>query len=388
MKKNFFYIFVLISLFNSCVSEFNADLPFEDLEILIVDGSIIENSDVTFYLSKSIPLNTSYSPEESLNVIADLSIIGSDGYKSLPTKYLGRGAYLFSVGELKDNVEYGIKIEYNGDIYQSDLAIPLRTPEIDSISWVQPEEKGDVFFRVSTHDDSGEAKFFIWSYTEDWEITAYFYVNFFFSPVENSFYYADPSNFYCWRKNTSNKFLIGSAESLKESRIINKQLFSCMPTDSRFSNLYSINVVQRATTKRAFEYYQNKIVLNEEMGGLFTPQPSEIMGNIVCVTDPSKRVMGFVETVKNTTQKRIFVSREKITRPFLSSHCTSITTDSLRIILDEFNGTFVDAYKLGYRPITAGMFMEPSEWSTDVCTDCTKNGGSKIKPDFWPNDHE
>ena len=33
---------------------------------------------------------------------------------------------------------------------------------------------------------------------------------------------------------------------------------------------------QRALSKGEFEYYENKVKLSEEMGGLFTPQPSEL----------------------------------------------------------------------------------------------------------------
>ena len=376
------------TLLSACVSEFNAELPSNDVEILIVDGSIIENTDVTFYLSKSFPLNSQYAPNENFNILANVSIIGSDGYKSPPAMYLGKGAYRISVGELSDNVGYGIQIDYNGNTYQSEFTKPVYTPEIDSVSWVQPEEKGEVFFRVSTHDDSGESKFFIWNYVEDWEITAHYFVYFFFNPDEYSFYYAYLPYYYCWRKNLSDKFLIGSTESLSQSKIINKQLYGHFPTDSRFSNLYSVNVIQRAISKNAFEYYQNKIVLNDEMGGIFTPQPSELSGNIVCLSDPSKKVIGYVEAVKNTTQKRIYVSSNEITRPSRYFECASITDDSLRTLLSEMRGNYVDAYALGYRPIAANPEGTPSEWAMVTCTECTAIGGSKTKPDFWPNLHQ
>ena len=389
-SKIFSGLFVLAIMAIGCVSEFTATLPSNDLEILVIDGSIIENTNATFYLSKSIPLNFPGIPEESLNINVNLFIIGSNGYKSQQATNMGRGAYSIFTGELDDNVEYGIQIEYNGDVYQSTLSKPLRTPEIDSISWVQPQEEGDVFFRVSTHDDSGEVRFFLWSYTEDWEFTAYYQVSFFFNPGNGEFYSTDYAPyFYCWKNSASRNFLIGSTESLSEDRIINKQLFSQNSGNDRFSLLYSVNVKQQAISKAAFEYYQNKIVLNDEMGGLFTPQPSELTGNITCITNPSKKAMGYIEAVRNTTQKRIFVSRSQLTRPRIFSTCTEITNDSIFILLSGFGGTIFDAYNMGFRPLEPDLMTgKPISWSTATCTECTANGGSKRKPDFWPNNHE
>ena len=388
-SKIFFGLFILAFLAIGCISEYNSKLPSSDLQILFVDGSIIENSDVTFYLSKSFSLYGSM-PEESVNIYANLTIIGSDGYKSLPAISLGRGAYKFSVGKLDDNVEYGIQIEYDGDIYQSTLAKPLHTPEIDSVSFAQPVERGTISFRVSTHDNKGEAKFYIWNYVEDWEITAYYLTTFFLDPQSGGFYEDDSMPYYfCWRNYKSNKFLIGSTESLSDNRIINKQLYTCYPEDNRFLVLYSVNVQQKAISKSAFEYYQNKIVVNEEMGGIFTPQPSEMTGNITCITDPSKKVMGYVEAAKNITEKRIFVYPGEITRPVISTDCYSIDNDSIRTLLSEIgSNNYADAYSLGYRPIEKDDFGRPSYWAPVHCTECTANGGSKNKPDFWPNNHK
>jgi len=390
-----FSILITSLILNGCISEFNAQLPYEDLQILYVDGSIIERSTMTFYLNKSFSLDLASIPEENLNIYATLYIIASNGFKSQPATNMGRGAYSISIGELDDNLEYGIQIEYNGDIYQSTLSKPLSTPEIDSISWIQPEERGEVFFRISTHDDTGNAKFFLWSYIEDWEVTANFLTSVFFDTETSDFYELDTAPFYyCWRHFESNRFLIGSTESLKENRIINKQIYQISPEDHRFSVLYSVNVNQKAISKSAYEYYQNKIVLNNEMGGLFTPQPAEITGNITCLTDPSKKVMGYVEAVKNTTQKRIFVPRSDISRPYVGSSCTLVSSDSIinliNSIYPDSDNPFLTAYMFNYRPVVAGPIIDVSEiqWSMVYCTDCVAAGGSKKKPPFWPNNHE
>ena len=392
-SKVFFCLFILALSAIGCVSEFKADLPYNDEQILIVDGNIMENTEAVFYLSKSFPLDSFFNPQQAFNIDARITIIGSDGYRSLPAIYRGGGKYSIFTEELNDNVNYGIEIEYDGDTYRSALSKPLHTPEIDSISWIQPKREGPVFFRVSTHDNTTEdAKFFFWDYAENWEITPEYYTTYFLNPSTNQFYTLPSAPYYyCWKSNVSDRFLIGSTEALKENRIINHQLYQADHSGYRFTVLYCVTVNQKAISKGAYDYYQNKIQLNEETGGLFSPLPSELNGNITCITDPSKRVMGYVEVTKNVTQKRLFVYPNELSHPIGHSNCNIITNDSVLIILSESKGTYADIYWMGYRPITylnPYDLETPSEWTIAPCTDCLAKGGAKLKPDFWPNDHE
>ena len=385
-------IFIVALLVNGCISEYNATMSSNEKEVLFVDGNIIENTMATFYITKSFPLDS--IPDEIFIKNADLYIIGSNGYKSpraINSWYDGR--YQIWVEELDDDVEYGIQIEYDGDTYQSSLSKPLHTPEIDSVSWEQPEKSDAIIFRVSTQDDRTGASFFMWSYTEDWEITADYRTTIFFNPMTGDFSIDNSApQYYCWRKNESDRFIVGSTESLRENRVVNQQLYQYNTADNRFSTLYSVNVTQRAMSKGAYEYYQNIIKVNEEMGGLFTPQPSELIGNITCITNPSKKAMGYVEFTKNTTQKRIFVYPYQLTRSSIASGCYTIPHEDVLTILMENNISLAHFYNWGYRPAGAGMMYEPytapMEWAQTYCTDCTVRGGTKNKPDFWPNDHQ
>jgi len=388
LKLVFSILFILAISVIGCVTEFTAKLPANYEEVLIVDGNIIENSTATFYLGKSVPLDSSVNLSENY-VVAQITIIGSNGYQSPPAVYSGNGRYSMDVGTLDDDVKYGIQIEYDGNTYQSALSKPLYTPEIDSVSYIQQDSTGTVLFRVSTHDDDKrEARFYMWDYKEDWEVTAFFYTSVFLNLNDNTFYTRAPSpNFYCWKSATSKQYLIGSTESLKENSIINKQLYEREPESDRFSYLYSVIINQKAISKDAYDYYLNKITLNEEMGGLFTPQPSEVMGNITCITNPSKKVMGYIEIIKNIAQKRIFIQTYQIKRPPIYSNCTAITNDSVLTYLKSIQGKYSDYYQMGYRPIgSLGQFDVPEYWAHVFCADCVYAGGSKNKPDFWPND--
>jgi len=390
-SKVFGWLFLIAILTPGCVTEFKANLPSNAEQILIVAGTIIEDSTVTFALSRSFSMDTTNIPSNIFDIQATVTLIGSNGYESAPADYLGMGKYSMNIGKLDDDVKYGVKIVCDGDTYRSELSNPISTPEIDSVSWAQPEKYGTVSFFVSTHDDhSNEAGFFMWDYTETWEVNAFYPTTIFFDPAANTFYTVFPApNYFCWRTGTPNKYMIGTTESLNENRIVNQQIYQYDVKDDRFSILYSVVIHQKAISKAAYDYYQNKIKLNEEMGGLFSPQPSEVDGNITCTTNASKKAMGYVDVVKNVTQKRIFVYRSQVTRPVVDNpNCILMTNQDVLNKLADMKGTYADFYREGFRP--AGdpnpmNFSLPVTWAYADCTDCVLNGGSKTRPDYWPN---
>ncbi len=399
MKKLKYPLYILLLLAaGACISEFNANLPSSDIDLLVVEGNIVSDSVMNFYFSKSFSLNDDTPPSEYDNVQVKLRIIGSDGSQSAYATYSGNGIHTLPVGTLNPEVAYGIEFEYDGDTYQSELARPLRTPAIDSVSWIQPVEEGDVSIRVSTHNQGSEASYFIWHYMEDWEITAQYVAYAFFNTdafTEEGGYdiYTDFSRpvYYCWRKNNSHDILIGSTEKLTENRIINHTLYKKTPNDDRFTYLYSTLVTQQAISKGAYEYYLDKNKGNEGMGGLFTPQPSKIEGNISCTTDPDKQVIGYIDVAQNATTYRIFIDAARISSSYREM-CIAIDKDSIKALLND--NTMEVLYNIGLRPLDyvkvpapMGVMYELESMVTRRCLDCTYRGG-KNKPEFWPNDHK
>lgn len=373
---------LLLTLLSGCVSEYNANLPATDENILIVEGDIVANTNSQFSLSKSFPLSVDKLPADYNDITATIVIVGSDGYRSESGSRIGTGKYQIPVGELKSDVAYGIEIEYNGAKYTSIPATPLATPEIDELAWKQPVPKEEVTIHLSTQGDPEKFQYYMWNYAEDWEITAAFYTNCFYDPMTGGMYQESPDPvYYCWKKYSSQKILIATTESQRENRILNYPLYKINPSDDRTSVLYSVLVKQRALSKEAYDYYQNLQKQNESMGGLFTPQPSEVQGNISCNTDPSRKVIGFVGVLKNTTEKRIFITTTEITHPFSRSTCEAYDDEYFAELQ---LSSFADRYSAGFVPV--GMAI-PEFWTQGKCADCQKNGGTKKKPEFWPNDH-
>lgn len=119
------------------------------------------------------------------------------------------------------------------------------------------------------------------------------------------------------------------------------------------------------------------------MGGIFTPQPSEVQGNLSCTTQPERRAIGYVGVYKNIVEKRIYIRPNDIERPPRYTDCEELTDDDLN---EMGYNTYLTRYLAGYRPVGTGTHID--NWTLQRCTECEYNGGNKNKPSFWPNDHQ
>jgi hypothetical protein len=104
----------------------------------------------------------------------------------------------------------------------------------------------------------------------------------------------------------STQILLGSVEKTVMGQVT-EILTEIQPTNRKLEILYRITVNQNAISKRAYDYFENIKKNATETGGLFAPTPSELRGNITCVTDPAKPVIGYVD-ISTTTQKRIYIN--------------------------------------------------------------------------------
>lgn len=390
MRKLIYLLLFSTGMLAGCIEKFDADLPASEQGWLVLEGNIVADSDVTFSLSKTFPLSEEVPPEGYNEVKATICVVGSNGYRSKPGVEIAPGQYRVAVGALDDDEVYWMEMECDGDTFRSEAESPLYTPAIDSVSFRQ-EGYGDIEFRVSTHDPGMGKQYYTWNFEEDWEIAVRFDdVRLLYVPEENKVYDIKVNPYrYCWNRNVSSRVLIGNTEALSENRIVNRVFHSVDPASEKVQELYCITLKQRAISKKAYDYYENKQKLGEEMGGLFTPQPSELSGNIVCTTNPARKVIGYVGVAHNVTYYRKFVAKAELSIPGRLRCQEPVNTIGLR--------TFRDYYMAGYRPIWWKVALPPLQpeyapseayWSQADCVDCRTNGGTKNKPDFWPNDHE
>jgi len=374
---------------NSCIDEFNAKISEDQSELLVVSGNIISDSTVIFSLTRTFSLNEDTIPEDYNQITADIAVVGSDGSRIQGTSK-GDGKYHISIGTLDKQVRYNIEIAYEGDVYASEPQYPIETTEIENLTFNQPEDYGDIHICLSTHATSTttEPLYYIWSYEEDWEIRTVWYSLWVYDPeTEGVITYEKAPYAQGWAHHDSDKIIIGSTESYKENLMRNKSIYSFGSGDSRGSFYYSTLLKQRNISKEEFEYYQYKAKLSEDMGGLFTPQPSELPTNISC-SNAEKRAIGYVGVNMNVSQRRIYISTEEIQYE-LPYNCRSYDQDEAGM------NAIRAMYEKGYYIATDPPNEQPSgelfpvddlmyKWTKPECVDYRALGGTSNRPSFWP----
>ena len=125
-------LMVGMSTLSGCIEEFEADIPADDSDLLVVEGAICSSRVNTFVLSRTQALNSSDELQKVMG--AHVSVRGSDG-----SEYLAQGVYgqyVCQVGVLSPDVEYYLHIESDGEVYESEPQRPMPTEKVVEVTGV------------------------------------------------------------------------------------------------------------------------------------------------------------------------------------------------------------------------------------------------------------
>jgi hypothetical protein len=184
--------------------------------------------------------------------------------------------------------------------------------------------------------------------------------------------------------------LLGSTAKLVNDVVYQQPLTQITSTSEKIEAKYSILVKQYALTSDAYNFWQNVKTNSEQLGTLFGPLPSEIPGNIHCVTTPSEQVIGYV-SVTNVQQKRIFISNDQLPsswRPEYPYECEIDTMLYCRGPTCGQNDIALFLLPIGTTefaivPYTSKTGAALGYLAADAeCADCTIRGTTK-QPSFW-----
>ena len=399
MHKSTFVLFLLSGLLVSCIEEYKmsdiAKTIYE--ERLVIEGKILAGDKTVVYITRTVPIQTPEQPEGVLG--ARIKLIGQNGYQSDWAEYdIEHDRYVIPTFDLEDNTQYALHIEVEGETYQSNFQPILSTPEIEEVS-IQEKDTG-VSLHVSTTGKNNASRYYMWTYDEDWEIHSE--VDFTKKVngewMYNQTTYPLPDNgenpyYYCWMHNVSSLIHIYSTENL-ENNIVNTLEFLFIPIDDvRISYIYSILVKQACLSYEAYEYYRLLALYTQESSGLFSPMPSEVKGNIQCLSNPKISVGGFVMASKIQT-KRLFIYESDLKEIHSSySNCASgLGEEQSENIFGGWKAAWTrevrDKGAIVYNE-HAGVLANNSIIYPKECVDCRQIfGATKKRPDFWPTDHE
>ncbi len=388
--KNYFKVTagtVLIWLFAQCKQAYDPHIEAKTTGLLVVEGFLNSGQGLTsIHLSRSSDLeHTTLIPEFS----AQVNVEGEDGSSS-PLDDSGNGEYSIAQLTLNNGVEYRLHIRTtDGKEYASDYTPVKYTPLIDSITW-QIENDGLRLY-ANARDPLDSTKYYQWKYEETWEIHSAFYTSIKYirdtirtNAVIGLVYRmpdltADTSLHKCWNTLISSTIILGSTEKLT-SDIVHLPVQYIEPKSEKLSVLYSINLRQYAISHDNYLFLQKMKKNTEQLGTIFDPQPSEISGNIHCLTDPNEIVIGFIEATQEQV-KRIFIYNSQVPGWGYDPDCVQII---IKNDLDSIAKYGSDLYPTTPQSLTGFGAIDKFFATNDKnCMNCTFRGVSQ-KPDFWP----
>jgi hypothetical protein len=370
IHKVLFIASAIVFMFG-CKEAYNPPQIKNNPNYLVVDGVLSSGDSTKIKLSRTRSFNdsVSYSPETSARV----EVIGeaSDNYSLTETS---SGVYFIDYLSLNPGENYKLRISTtDGKVYESDPVTVKQTPPIDSVNWIGNNDGIQIF--VNTHDPSNSTRYYRWEYEEVWEYHAAF--DSYYTYTNNQLIARDANShvYVCWHDRLSTELVLANSAALSQDIIYQNPLAFVERGSEKISVKYSILVKQFALTKEAYEYWESLKKSTQLTGGLFDPLPSQLIGNMHCISNPDEKALGYV-AASSVEEKRIFIKNTEVgSWPPQKVDCPEkiIPGDSL----DYYFGAHV------YYPVAEHGLVDFTG-SYASCTDCTLLGGTLIKPSFWP----
>ena len=373
MKQKIIIGIIILIFAAGCKQEYIPPVDESQKSLLVVEANLDPGPDSTVIrLTRTQALNDASVIKIENN--AQLSVEGKDNTVRFLTGR-GNGYYVSPNLNLTINNEYRLRIKTaNGKEYLSDYVKAKMVPDIDSIGWHRSNDGANIY--VNTGDPTNATRYYRWEYAETWEIRSVFGPTVIYqNGLIRDRIFPQENVSVCWKNSLSSSVLITNTTRL-EKDIVNEQPLVFIPLgDEKLSYRYSIFVKQYALDAGSYAFYELLKKNTEDIGSFFGPQPSEITGNLHCVTVPDEFVVGYV-TSSTVSTKRIFITAAEVQWPFYTS------CEERR--LPNHPDSIQKAIYFGLMPFFYFDFpIDDYLFSTAECVDCTKRGGSTIKPSFW-----
>ena len=381
-RTNFLVLALLFVIQLSCREKFDPPEVVSPDPVLIVEGVLVSGAEPT-----SIRLSRSSRLDNSTNVEAEdgatVTVEGRDNSSRL-LPATGGGFYSASGLDLLVGQDYRLHIvTANGREYASEFVKVKQTPPIDSIGFRQTEDGVRIY--TNTRDLTGNTRYYKWDYDETWEIRSYNYATVAYrgGSIVTPRIMPQEEVFFCWKYGASANILVNSSEKLTSDVVFEAPIAFFANGDERLGVRYSILLRQYAIDQAGFEFYELMKKNTESLGTVFDPQPTEISGNISCLTDPSELVIGYI-TASTVSSKRLFISNGQLRNFRFQEFCM---TENIRNHPDSIRAAFAGGGLMPYDALygPAGTTVDTTYWlsAPPQCVDCRTRGGSLLRPSYW-----
>ncbi|MGZ3810729.1 MAG: DUF4249 domain-containing protein [Mucilaginibacter sp.] len=374
-----------------CKKPYTPAIVAADNHYLVVEGVINSGQDSTIIqLSRTVNIagKSTVNPEMGAQVA-----VAGDQNVSYPLKETKPGRYVSAPLNLDSGHKYQLKITtVDNKAYQSDFAEVKVTPPIDTLYYTTDNTGLSVF--TAAHDPSNSTRYYRWDYTETYiyesGLTSYY-------KFENNHYYETEKSIFrkpaelintCYDTDTSTTVILNSSAKLAQDVINVNAITQVSASSEKVLHRYSILVKQYALTRGAFDFWTLLKTNTEKLGGIFDAQPTQLNGNIHCITTPSEPVIGYI-SVCTVSQKRIFIDRTDLpVWPYVVSGCQPFSEGWYKKSTTPVE--LVNGIEIPLSPITSFYDQKVKDTAYTVkvgyydCVDCRyHNYGTTMRPGFW-----
>ncbi len=393
-RLTYLLMLLVLTCATSCIEEYNELPDGASDRVIVIEGQIVSQSECTFSIRYSAMLGTSAILSRQPVSRAMVSVVGSKGevfvgYENFDSP----GYYQVKVGKLDPDVAYSLRVDTEDGVYTSRPMLPLDAPEITELCFEQPREDRLVDFYVSTADPQQTA-YYRWDFRETWEI---------YTPYTSRWEYEfdDPDEFeawdptirwlpvpkgdfrmldhselknHGWRTRNSRELYFASNIDYGQGAIQRLCLYQLDADDICFQTRYLTQVRQMAISAEEYEYLHLLATQSTEMGGLFTPMPSELPGNIT--RQDGVRAIGYVGVRGHVSERQVYVNRRDVGHKDLYV---------VRTVADTLVKDPPYMIKAGYKIADYNPYMGSIVWTDRWAVDCTDYfwHASLKRPEYW-----
>jgi uncharacterized protein DUF4249 len=369
----------------TCRKAYDPKITVSNVNFLVVEGVLNSTGYTTITLSRTVKLNDSTGSKPVLN--ASVTVEGDDN----SITYLNGDGYTGNYtlfGLLLDPAhKYRLRIKTtdNNKEYLSDYVPVKNTPPIDSIGFTTKSNGLQLY--VNSHDATNSTRYYRWDYEEGWQ----------FHSEYQSFYYSDGSEmvyrnpsqqiYFCYGDHQSDDIVLASSAKLSKDIIYQAPVLFIPSTSEKLEAIYGIQMREYALTEDAFKFWTNMRNISEELGSIFDPLPSNINGNIHCLTNPKEVVIGYV-SAGSVQSKKVFITHNQVPQSWTATQPYSCQLDTF-LYVNKYGVNEVAQSLIPLPPaalaagaIYANGFIIGFTGAASDFIDCTVRG-NQYPPSFW-----
>ena len=387
---------LMATLFAGCIEEY--EIPESEVASrneLYARGEIKLGAASYLSLQRTMPF--SQTGEEFVRN-ARVRVVGDNGFKSNPAiYYTDLDLYIIDTYDAKPNGKYRMEITLDGEDYASNYMEMLETPEISRLYYEVNKNKGVVEIYADVDQLNDNMKY-MWTYEEDFEVKAPLKIynkvfdGGYIRRYDSRLYKFDTDNSYhinCWANQRSTTINLYSASRNEEPIIKRHKVAEVRGDGIKFDGLYCITVYLNAISSEAFAFYTELHRLTEQDVSLYPPMPTDLRGNMECLTSSKMKMRGMVSSSVPTT-KRLFIDREEVEDIITENYGQAFVEATPNNDYMAFLNEVVDRITHGYlvwssSPEPIDIKPTDTRYYYPWLCNCEKRGGTHDKPLWWPN---